>query len=739
MPEVSVVIPAYNAARTIEAALDSVFAQTFRDFEIVVVDDGSTDDTAALVEERTGVTLLTQPNRGPAAARNLAIHRTSGRLVAFLDADDLWLPEKLERQVAYFSTHPETALVHTSVIVSDLPSVRCAAVIDDRGPSGPPSNRFAEIFHGDRDVNTLTAMVRREILDDVGGFNERRELHVEDWDLWLRIAARHPIGFLMAPSAIHRPGGSMSSANEKTFSGQLLVIAQTAPLCGAACSRHAGRPDQCVAVRQHLVYREMGYQRFWRGDTEGAREAFGRALELAPHDTRARWYLAAARSGRSWIAALRRVRHALGRDRRRSDHQSAAPPPNLIHDTAYRRTRRSVVAALHAVDDRLAHIGRDRVRVLFEAASPLSLAVFKPMFERLQRDPRLEFSMTSCDEAWDMRQMFADAGLTDRVVEPARASRMKFDAYVNTDFWSHTWVSRRVRRMHLFHGVAGKYDLDAPTSLAPEVASFDRLLFPNRDRLRRYAEAGLVDPSGPQAVLVGYPKVDCLVDGSLDRSRIAAALALDPRRPTVLYAPTWSPESSLNTHGEQIVAALSRLDVNVIVKLHDRSCDATSRGSGGVSWRERLAELCHTRRVHLAELADASQYMCVSDALVTDHSSVGFEFMLLDRPVVVIDCPSLLTHAHVNPDKARLLRSASSIVADPSGLSQAVLNSLSNPDTHRDQRRSVAARLFYRPGTATARAVEAFYEMLGLPLPEGNVVTQASMMAPVLPVPAKSS
>jgi glycosyltransferase involved in cell wall biosynthesis len=638
MPEVSVVVPAYNASRTIDAALDSVFAQTFRDFEIVVVDDGSTDDTAAVVADRAGVLLLTQPNSGPAAARNAAIARTSGRLVAFLDADDIWLPEKLERQVNYFSTHQTAGLVHTAVIVSDVPRMRPRGHgVQPEDESEPPTNRFAEIFHGDRDVNTLTAMVRREVLDEVGPFDERRELHVEDWDLWLRIAARYPIGFLSRPSAIHRPGGSMSSANEKTFSGQQLVIAKTAPLCGESCVRHRNQPDACVAARRHLLFREMGYQRFWKGDAAGAREAFARALELAPDDARARWYHTAARAGRVPITPLRLLRAALDRDGRRTRSSTSARPTNLVHDTVYRRTRRSVVGALHRIDDRIAHLRRDRVRVLFEAASPLSLAVFRPVFERLRQDDRLEFSVTSCDQAWDMREMFAHAGLGEMVVEPGRASRMKFDAYVNTDFWSHTWVSRPVRRMHLFHGVAGKYNLDAPTALAPEVASFDRLLFPNRDRLRRYAEAGLVDPAGPRAALVGYPKVDCLVDGSLDRSAIASSLGLDATRPTVLYAPTWSPASSLNTLGEEIVLALCGLDVNVIVKLHDRSCDATARGSGGISWRNRLAHLNSTGRIHLAELADASQYMCVADALVTDHSSIGFEFMLLDRPVVVID------------------------------------------------------------------------------------------------------
>ena len=106
-------------------------------------------------------------------------------------------------------------------------------------------------------------------------------------------------------------------------------------------------------------------------------------------------------------------------------------------------------------------------------------------------------------------------------------------------------------------------------------------MFPNLDRLARYAEAGLVDPHSARAALIGYPKVDCLVDGSLDRRAIERELELDPALPTVIYAPTWSPYSSLNSDGEAILRALTALRLNVVVKLHDRSQDGTSRGSVG--------------------------------------------------------------------------------------------------------------------------------------------------------------
>jgi hypothetical protein len=403
---------------------------------------------------------------------------------------------------------------------------------------------------------------------------------------------------------------------------------------------------------------------------------------------------------------------------------------NLLHDTLYRRTRRAVVRTIHAADDIVSRIGRSDAHVLFEAASPMSLAVFRPLLERLYRDPRLQLWFMTSDESWDADRIFRAAGITERIVTPAAARWMKFDAYVNTDFWNMTWLPRRTHRIHMFHGVAGKYDLDAPVRLAPVVASFDRLMFPNRDRLLRYAQAGLIDPDGPEAALIGYPKVDCLVDGSLDRRTIQRELGLDPLAPTVLYAPTWSPYSSLHSIGTEVIEALGRLGVNVIVKLHDRSYDQGLRASGGVDWGARLERICRNEGLHLAQDADASPYLFVADALVTDHSSVGFEFMLLDRPVIVIDCPALIEKARVSADKVRLLQSAAAVVADAAEMTRALREELADPARLSSERRAIAAELFYGPGEATARALRSLYDLLKLPAP----ATRKAIAPPATPV-----
>ena len=138
----------------------------------------------------------------------------AGRLIAFLDADDRWLPHKLEAQVAYFHAYPQTGLLHTAT--TGRPGDASSVAVFDSHPR-PPRHVFCELFHTDYVIATLTVMVRRDVLDSVGLFDERREVHVEDWDLWLRIAASYPVGYLAQPAAVRVLGGSMSAQQAGTL------------------------------------------------------------------------------------------------------------------------------------------------------------------------------------------------------------------------------------------------------------------------------------------------------------------------------------------------------------------------------------------------------------------------------------------------------------------------------------------------------------------------------------------
>jgi hypothetical protein len=345
----------------------------------------------------------------------------------------------------------------------------------------------------------------------------------------------------------------------------------------------------------------------------------------------------------------------------------------------------------------------------------MSFTIFRPIYERLKDDPRLELWFTSYGSVWEPRHIYEPFGITTNILPRSRAAWLKADAYVNADFWDMTWLHRRTRRIHLFHGVAGKYNLDAPVDLAPTIAAFDCLMFVNHDRRQRYVDAGLVANDEARAPVIGYPKLDCLVDGSLDRASITRGLGLDPAIPTVIYAPTWSPYSSLKAMGLELVERMAAEGLQVIVKLHDRSYDRRQRGSGGVDWAEQLTRYETHRLVRIARDSNGCPFMTVADAMVSDHSSIAFEYMLLDRPLVVVDCPALIEHAAISAEKVQRLRAAADVGATPREVIAAVVGALRDPQRFSPERRRTAADLFYRPGTATDRAVALVYDLVGLP------------------------
>jgi CDP-glycerol glycerophosphotransferase (TagB/SpsB family) len=241
-----------------------------------------------------------------------------------------------------------------------------------------------------------------------------------------------------------------------------------------------------------------------------------------------------------------------------------------------------------------------------------------------------------------------------------------------------------------------------------------RLFFVNERRLRNFIASGAIEADSPAIRLVGMPKVDCLVDGTFNRDAVLLDLGLDPARPTVLYAPTWSPASSLNAIGAGLVEALGRMPVNVIMKLHDRSRDLRERYSGGVDWAARLTPLLVSGKGVLAPGHDISPYLVAADVMVTDHSSAGFEFLLRDRPLVRIHRPQLIELANVHPAYVDLLASVSRSVDDLPATLAAIERALEQPDEQSADRRRVAADLFYRPGGATARSVRELYDVIEL-------------------------
>ncbi len=209
--KVSVIIPVYNGGKYISHAIESVLAQTYKEMEIIVADDGSADRTAeivksyqqthGLIDKRKNLIYIYQKNQGTAAARNKGIVNSTGEYIALLDHDDIWEPEKIELQVKYMIEHQEVGMVHSDAGFID----KDGNLIDDmKRPKGFTvyGRCFKELFVQNK-IRASTAFIRRSCLDKVGLFDEAIK-YVEDWDLWLRIAREFRVGYIDRILAFYR-------------------------------------------------------------------------------------------------------------------------------------------------------------------------------------------------------------------------------------------------------------------------------------------------------------------------------------------------------------------------------------------------------------------------------------------------------------------------------------------------------------------------------------------------------
>lgn len=219
---VSVVIPSYNSAKFIAATLESVFSQTHRNLEILVVDDGSIDNTIDVLQAfRERILIIQKPNGGPASARNLGIRQAKGEYVAFLDADDLWVNNKIERQLAAISAEPKIGMVYSrrkflqdEKVISEIPKKPCLSGMI-----------FRELFNGNF-ITTSTVLARKACFDRLGVFDERKDfIAVEDYDMWLRIAKEYALACIDEELVYYRVhAGGISKKIDRSYLNEKAVI-----------------------------------------------------------------------------------------------------------------------------------------------------------------------------------------------------------------------------------------------------------------------------------------------------------------------------------------------------------------------------------------------------------------------------------------------------------------------------------------------------------------------------------
>lgn len=300
MPLVSVIIPAYNAEKYILMAIGSVLEQNYSPLEILLIDDGSTDGTAKLVQrEAPQVRIIQQANAGVAAARNTGLRNASGEFICFLDADDGWFPGKLAAQVDYLARHPEVGLVfhHWLVWRPDANGVysKLERPLQANNSDIDPADSgwiYPQLLL-DCIVHTSTVMLRRQIAQQVGFFDQNL-INGEDYNYWLRVSRICEIHKLSGVYSFYREVAGSLTSTPKTLNFEYLVVQRAVQEWGLSAPGGKALPSRQINSRLAKLAFGFGFLHFHGGSPKLARQAFFDAIRHNPWMWRALLYLAAS-------------------------------------------------------------------------------------------------------------------------------------------------------------------------------------------------------------------------------------------------------------------------------------------------------------------------------------------------------------------------------------------------------------------------------------------------------------
>lgn len=268
---VSVIIPNYNYAHYLREAIDGVVNQTYQDIEIIVVDDGSTDGSSEILKSYGDrVVSIFQKNQGVSAARNNGVRSSHGQYVAFLDADDSWLPEKVEREVEQFSLNSNLGLVHVGVREVDAQGNHIRDRLD--GGHGEISDQLLMLAAEGILGGGSGFMVPRSVFDEIGGFDTALSTSA-DWDLFYRISSRYPIGFVPQVLINYRVHGANMHGNIEVMERDMTLA------FGKAFGDDSNSRSRKVYGN---LYKNLSGSYFYAGDYKAAIRTALRSLSYRP-------------------------------------------------------------------------------------------------------------------------------------------------------------------------------------------------------------------------------------------------------------------------------------------------------------------------------------------------------------------------------------------------------------------------------------------------------------------------
>lgn len=298
MPLVSVIIPAYNAEKYVLLAISSVLEQNYAPLEILLIDDGSTDGTAKLVQrEAPQVRIIQQTNAGVAAARNTGLRHASGEFICFLDADDGWFPGKLVAQADYLARHPEVGLVFHQWLVwrPDANGVYAKLGQPQQANGAIDTTNSGWIYPQlllDCIVHTSTVMLRRQIAQQVGFFDQNL-INGEDYNYWLRVSRICQMHKLCGVYSFYREVAGSLTSTPKTLNFEYLVVQRAVQEWGLSAPGGKALPSRQIKSRLAKLAFGFGFLHFHGGSPRLARQAFFDAIRHDPLMWRALPYLAA--------------------------------------------------------------------------------------------------------------------------------------------------------------------------------------------------------------------------------------------------------------------------------------------------------------------------------------------------------------------------------------------------------------------------------------------------------------
>jgi glycosyltransferase involved in cell wall biosynthesis len=260
MPRVSVITPTFNCAKFLDRAIASALGQTYTDYEVIVVDDGSTDNTRDVVGRYgAGIRYFFQPNEGLSSARNLGLSKASGEFIAYLDADDMWFPPKLESQVAFLAAHAECGLVHSdAAVIDESDQVIHRRFNQETGRQVPHGYCLADLLQRCH-IQIPTVLERRDHIELTGGF-DRRLKSLEDYLHWILVAMEGlPFGYIDEPLAMYRWRAASLSSNRRGMAEaratmlEILLQEKDLPL------RYGQEAAEIVRAQLFNVHRDLAY------------------------------------------------------------------------------------------------------------------------------------------------------------------------------------------------------------------------------------------------------------------------------------------------------------------------------------------------------------------------------------------------------------------------------------------------------------------------------------------------